>query len=173
MARAQLLVSEEHADSFQKPVDVTGIGHATEVVPISDKVASHATQAARDAAAEAYEQAGITAEDVGFAEVHDCFTGAEILASKALGLIEDSKGGVATEEGRTTRDGDIPIKPSGGLKAKGHPIGATGIAQIVELTEHLRQDAGKRQIPGVDRSVAHNLGRNAATIVVTVMEARQ
>ncbi|MGM0716798.1 MAG: thiolase C-terminal domain-containing protein, partial [Halobacteriota archaeon] len=100
-------------------------------------------------------------------------TGAEILASEALGLVEDGQGGVAAEEGRTARDGDIPINPSGGLKAKGHPIGATGTAQIVELTEQIRGDAGERQLDGVERGVAHNLGGDSATTVVSVMEARQ
>lgn len=98
-ASAAVDVSEELADSFEKPVDVMEVGHATDVVLIGDKVDPHATEAARDAAAAAYEQAGTTAEDVDFAEVHDCFTRAEILASEALDLIEDGKGDVAAEEG--------------------------------------------------------------------------
>ncbi|CAI49198.1 acetyl-CoA C-acyltransferase [Natronomonas pharaonis DSM 2160] len=172
-ASAVVVVSDDLADSYDAPVDVTGVGHATDVVPIGDKREIGVTQAARDAAAEAYEQAGIDADAVDFAEVHDCFTGAEILASEALGLIEDGEGGVAAEEGRTARDGDIPINPSGGLKAKGHPIGATGTAQIVELTKHLRGEAGERQLDAADCGVAHNLGGDSATTVVSVMEARQ
>ena len=172
-ASAVVVVSDELADSYDAPVDVTGVGHATDVVPIGDKDTPHVTQAARDAAAQAYEQADTSAAEMDFAEVHDCFTGAEILASEALGLIEDGEGGPAAAAGRTARDGDAPINPSGGLKAKGHPIGATGTAQLVELTEHLRGDAGERQIDGAERAVAHNLGGDAATTVVTVMEARQ
>jgi acetyl-CoA acetyltransferase len=172
-ASAVVVVSDDYADSFDAPVDVSGVGHATDVVPIGDKDKPHVTQAARDAAAQAYEQANTTADAMDFAEVHDCFTGAEILASEALGLVAEGEGGPAAVEGRTARDGEIPINPSGGLKAKGHPIGATGTAQIVELTEHLRGDAGERQLDGVDRGVAHNLGGDAATTVVTVMEARQ
>jgi acetyl-CoA C-acetyltransferase/acetyl-CoA acyltransferase len=172
-ASAVVVVSDDYADSFDAPVDVSGIGHATDVVPIGDKDQPHVTQAARDAAAQAYEQADTTADAMDFAEVHDCFTGAEILASEALGLVGEGEGGPAAAEGRTARDGEIPINPSGGLKAKGHPIGATGTAQIVELTEHLRGDAGERQLDGVERGVAHNLGGDAATTVVTVMEARQ
>jgi acetyl-CoA C-acetyltransferase/acetyl-CoA acyltransferase len=171
-ASAVVLVSEDCADSFDAPVDVTGVGHATGVVPIGDKETPHVTQAARDAAAEAYGQAGIGAESVDFAEVHDCFTGAEVLASEALGLVPDGEGGFAAAEGRTARDGDIPINASGGLKAKGHPIGATGTGQIVELTEQLRGDAGAHQLSGVETGVAHNLGGDAATTVVSVMEAR-
>jgi acetyl-CoA acetyltransferase len=172
-ASAVVVVSEELADSYDAPVDVSGVGHATDVVPIGDKDTPHVTQAARDAAAQAYEQADTSAAEMDFAEVHDCFTGAEILASEALGLIEDGEGGPAAAAGRTARDGDAPINPSGGLKAKGHPIGATGTAQLVELTEQLRGTAGERQIDGADSAVAHNLGGDAATTVVTVMEVRQ
>jgi len=172
-ASAVVVVSDELADSYDAPVDVSGVGHATDVVPIGDKETPHVTQAARDAAAQAYEQADTSAAEMDFAEVHDCFTGAEILASEALGLVEDGEGGPAAEAGRTARDGDVPINPSGGLKAKGHPIGATGTAQLVELTEQLRGTAGERQIDGADSAVAHNLGGDAATTVVTVMEARR
>ncbi|MFC6942055.1 beta-ketoacyl synthase N-terminal-like domain-containing protein [Salinirubellus sp. GCM10025818] len=171
-ASAVVVVSEEYADSFEAPVDVSGVGHATGVVPIGDKETPHVTQAARDAANEAYGQAGISAEDVDFAEVHDCFTGAEVLASEALGLVPDGEGGFAAAEGRTAVGGEIPINASGGLKAKGHPISATGTGQIVELTEQLRGDAGEHQLPAPGTGVAHNLGGDAATTVVSVMEAR-
>ena len=171
-ASAVILVSDDLAGSFDAPVDVGGVGHATDVVPLADKEVPHVTQAARDAAAQAYEQADTSAGGMDFAEVHDCFTGAEVLASEALGLIEDGQGGFAAAEGRTARDGEIPINPSGGLKAKGHPIGATGTGQLVELTTQLRGDAGERQIDGAERAVAHNLGGDAATTVVTVMEVR-
>jgi acetyl-CoA C-acetyltransferase/acetyl-CoA acyltransferase len=171
-ASAVVLVSDDSADSFDGPVDVTGVGHATDVVPIGDKETPHVTQAARDAASEAYGQAGVSAAEVDFAEVHDCFTGAEVLASEALGLVPDGEGGFAAAEGRTARDGEIPINASGGLKAKGHPIGATGTGQIVELTEQLRGDAGAHQLRGAETGVAHNLGGDAATTVVTVMGVR-
>jgi acetyl-CoA C-acetyltransferase/acetyl-CoA acyltransferase len=86
-------------------------------------------------------------------------------------LVETGDGGPAAAEGRTSLEGEIPINPSGGLKAKGHPIGATGVAQIVELTEHLRGEANDRQVDDATKGVAHNLGGDAATTVVTVMEA--
>jgi acetyl-CoA C-acetyltransferase/acetyl-CoA acyltransferase len=171
-ASAVVVVSDERADSYDAPVDVTGVGHATDVVPIGDKAGLTATQAARDAAASAYDQAGIEADDADFAEVHDCFTGAEVLASEAIGFAPDGEGGVYAAAGRTSLDGDRPINPSGGLKAKGHPIGATGTAQIVELTEQLRGTVGDRQVTGADTGVAHNLGGDAATTVVSVLEAR-
>jgi acetyl-CoA C-acetyltransferase/acetyl-CoA acyltransferase len=171
-ASAVVVVSDDLADSFDAPVDVTGVGHATDVVPLADKDTPHVTQAARDAATAAYDQAAVTADEVDFAEVHDCFTGAEVLASEALGLVEDGQGGIAAAEGRTRRDGEMPINASGGLKAKGHPIGATGTAQIVELTKQLRGTAGDHQLSGVECGVAHNLGGDAATTVVSVMEGR-
>ncbi|MFC7154240.1 beta-ketoacyl synthase N-terminal-like domain-containing protein [Halomarina halobia] len=172
-ASAVIVTGDDRADSYDAPVDVAGVGHATDVVPLSAKPVPHATRAARDAAAQAYEQAEASADGMAFAEVHDCFTGAEVMASEAIGFFEDGEGGPAAEEGRTALDGDRPINPSGGLKAKGHPIGATGTGQIVELTEQLRGDAGKRQIDGAERAVAHNLGGDAGTTVVTVMEVRR
>ena len=171
-AAAAVVTSADNARSFDgESVDVTGVGHATDIVPLANKVHPSTTRAARDAATEAYDQAGTDGNEMDFAEVHDCFTGAEVMASEALGLVETGDGGPAAADGRTSLEGSIPINPSGGLKAKGHPIGATGVAQIVELTEHLRGEAGDRQIEGARKGVAHNLGGDAATTVVTVMEA--
>jgi acetyl-CoA C-acetyltransferase/acetyl-CoA acyltransferase len=171
-ASAVVVVSDEYADSFDASVDVTGIGHGTDIVPLSDKERPVATQAARDAAAQAYEQAAVSADVLDFCEVHDCFTGAEVLATEALGLVPEGEGGPAAAAGRTALDGEIPVNPSGGLKAKGHPIGATGTAQIVELTEQLRGDAGDRQIEGAERALAHNLGGDIASCLITIMEER-
>lgn len=172
-ASAVVLTRADSAESFANtPIDVEGIGHATDPVPIADKPRPHETQSARKAADQAYTQAGIGPKDVDAAEVHDCFTGAEIMAIEALGLVEDGTGGKATEAGRTYVDGEIPVNPSGGLKAKGHPIGATGTAQLVEMTDHLRGDAGERQVEDAETVVTHNLGGDAATTVVTVLEAR-
>ncbi|WP_255168070.1 thiolase domain-containing protein [Natrononativus amylolyticus] len=175
-AAAVLVASEEAAASLSEArpsVSVAGVGHATDVVPLSDKVDPTATQSARDAATQAYEEAGIEASDVDVAEVHDCFTGAEVLAIEALGFVEDGEGGRAAVEGTTALGGRIPVNPSGGLKAKGHPIGATGVAQLVELTEQLRGDAGDRQVADAEIGLAHNLGGDAATTVVSVLEVAQ
>jgi acetyl-CoA C-acetyltransferase/acetyl-CoA acyltransferase len=172
-ASAVLLVSEDAAESYDgRAVVINGIGHASGGVPLSEHSAFTATQAARDAAAEAYSQAGIDGGDIDFAEVHDCFTGAEILATEALGLFADGEGGPAVAAGLTALGGEVPVNPSGGLKAKGHPIGATGTAQLVELTEQLRGEAGDRQVKAPTIGAAHNLGGEAATTVVTVVEVR-
>ncbi len=170
-AAAAVVASEEVAAALSgTPVGVAGVGHATDVVPIADKAELTATQSARDAAAQAYAEAGITADDVDVVELHDCFTGAEVLAVEALGLVDDGEGGTAAAEGRTALGGEIPVNPSGGLKAKGHPIGATGVAQLVELTEQLRGEAGDRQVDDATHALAHNLGGDAATTVVSVLE---
>jgi acetyl-CoA C-acetyltransferase len=172
-ASAIVLVSEEAAESYGgDPVDITGIGHASGRVPLAEQSAFSATQVARDAAGEAYEQAGRDPTDVDFCEVHDCFTGAEIIATEAVGIFEDGDGGPAAAEGRSRLGGETPVNPSGGLKAKGHPIGATGTAQLVELTEQVNGAAGERQVPDADIGLAHNLGGEAATTVVTLVEAR-
>lgn len=171
-AAAVVLAHPDEAPRFtEKPVQVTGIGHATDVLPLADKEDLKTTQAARDASDQAYRESGVKPEDLDLVELHDCFTGAEVIATEALGLVEDGQGGPAAADGYTRIDGEMPVNPSGGLKAKGHPIGATGVAQLVELTDHLRGEAGDRQIDGAQTGLAHNLGGDAATTLVTVVEA--
>ncbi|MEF8778047.1 MAG: thiolase family protein [Natronomonas sp.] len=172
-ASAVVVVNQDAVESYDsEPVDISGISHASNPMPVSDQPNPPSTDMVRRAASEVYDQAGFTADDVDFAEVHDCFTGAEILALEALGLFEDGQAGPATEAGRTRLGGEIPVNPSGGLKSKGHPIGATGTAQIVELTEQIRGDSGERQVEGAEKGLAHNVGGMTATAVVTAMEAR-
>jgi acetyl-CoA C-acetyltransferase/acetyl-CoA acyltransferase len=176
-ASAVIVASEEvaetaggDAEAGGEPIAVTGVGHATDVVPIADKAEPGVTQAARDAAEQAYDAAGIGPDDVDVVELHDCFTGAEILATEALGFFERGEGGPAAAAGRTKLGGDLPVNPSGGLKAKGHPIGATGTAQIVELVTQLRGNAGERQVENPEVGLAHNLGGDTATTLVSVLE---
>jgi acetyl-CoA C-acetyltransferase len=158
------------SDGGGEPIAVSGVGHATDVAPIADKAEPGMTQAARDAAEQAYDAAGLGPGDVDVVELHDCFTGAEILATEALGFFERGEGGPAAAEGRTKLGGELPVNPSGGLKAKGHPIGATGAAQIVELVTQLRGDAGERQVDDAEVGLAHNLGGDTATTIVSVLE---
>ncbi|USZ72044.1 thiolase domain-containing protein [Natronosalvus halobius] len=170
-AAAVVVANEEAAaDLSSESVAVSGVGHATDTIPLADKADFTATQSARDAADQAYEQAGVGPDDVDVVELHDCFTGAEVLAIEALGFFEDGEGGPAAANGETALGGRIPVNPSGGLKAKGHPIGATGVAQLVELTEHLRGEAGERQVEGARRGLAHNLGGDAGTTIVSILE---
>ncbi len=127
---------------------------------------------ARVAGRDAYEMAGVAPEDIDFAEVHDCFTIAEVMAIEDLGFFEPGKGAYASAEGRTARDSDRPINVSGGLKAKGHPVGATGTAQIQEVWNQLRGRAGERQITHKDLrlGLTHNVGGTGGTCAVHVLE---
>jgi acetyl-CoA acetyltransferase len=173
-ASAVVVTSEEYADSYDDPVDVTGIGHANDTVPIAIKDQLTRTDAAIKAADAAYAEAGIKSprEEIDFAEVHDCFTGAEVMAIEALGFYDHGEGAGAAAAGETRLGGEYPVNPSGGLKAKGHPIGATGTAQLVELTEQLRGASAERQVAGAETAVAHNMGGDAASAVITILEAR-
>ncbi|PNX47319.1 MAG: acetyl-CoA acetyltransferase, partial [Thermoplasmata archaeon M9B1D] len=119
----------------------------------------------------AYKQAKLEPKDIDLAEVHDCFTIAEILAIEDLGFVKKGDGGKAINNKITTIDGQIPINTSGGLKAKGHPVGATGVAQIAEIVEQLRGDAGKRQVKNAKIGLAHNIGGSGASCTVHILEA--
>ena len=121
------------------------------------------------AARRAFEQAGLGPGDVDLAEVHDCFTIAEILATEDLGFFEKGRGGPAVLEGATSLGGSIPVNVSGGLKSKGHPVGATGVAQICDLVEQIRCEAGERQVPRHSVGLAQNLGGSGATCVVSIL----
>jgi len=115
-----------------------------------------------------YNLSNLEIKNVDFAEVHDCFTIAEIMAIEDLGFFKKGEGGKASEQGKTAMDGEIPINPSGGLKAKGHPVGATGVAQAIEVTEQLRGNADKRQVKDAEIGLTHNVGGSGATVVVNL-----
>jgi len=123
------------------------------------------------ATSQAYDMAGITVADIDLAEVHDCFTIAEIVATEDLGFFAPGEGPRAVDEGRTALDGDHPINSSGGLKAKGHPVGASGVGQVIEIYHQLRGEAGERQVKKVNPTVGltHNVGGTGGTCVVNVL----
>jgi acetyl-CoA C-acetyltransferase len=116
--------------------------------------------------------AGVTPADIQLGEVHDCFTIAEVLATEDLGFFKPGEGPRAAEEGRTARDGEKPVNTSGGLKAKGHPVGATGVGQMVEVWEQMSGRAGPRQVPGVNLALTHNVGASGSTVTVHIFERR-
>jgi acetyl-CoA C-acetyltransferase len=122
-------------------------------------------KAVKNSAESAYKMAGIKSSDVSFAEVHDCFSIAEICIIEELGFVKKGQGGPFTEKGNTSLEGKIPVNPSGGLKSKGHPVGATGIAQVVEVVEQLRGNAGKRQVKNAKIGLAQNMGGSGASSV--------
>jgi acetyl-CoA C-acetyltransferase len=151
-------------------VKITGSGHATDTIALSSRKDVTWLEATYQAAKKAYAMAGKKPEDIDLIEVHDCFTIAEICVMEALGIVERGTGGKAVENGLTSLEGKIPINPSGGLKAKGHPVGATGIAQVVEITKQLRGEAGERQVKDAKVGMTQNMGGSGGSTVVHIFE---
>ena len=165
---AVVLASEEVARKHRTPIWVLGSAAASDWMLLGDKRDLSRVPATERAAAAAYRQAGIGPSDVDVVELHDCFTIAEIVATEGLGLFEPGAGGRAAEKGLTGLGGETPVNPSGGLKAKGHPIGATGAAQVAEIVTQLRGEAGPRQVEGARKGLTHTLGGNTATVLVSL-----
>jgi acetyl-CoA acetyltransferase len=163
-----VLVSEEVARKSRRPVWVLASAAASDWMLLGDKRDLSRVPATERAAAAAYKQAGLAPTDVDVVELHDCFTIAEIVATEGLGLFEPGAGGLAAERGMTSLGGRVPVNPSGGLKSKGHPIGATGAAQIAEIVTQLRGEAGPRQVNGARTGLTHTLGGNTATVLVSL-----
>ena len=171
-AACVLLVASELAHNFtDKPVHIIGTGQASGR-PLHDADELTSLSAAKIAASRAYEMAGVTPDDIQLAEVHDCFTIAEIVAAEDLGFFSPGEGPRAVDEGRTSLTGDKPINTSGGLKAKGHPVGASGIAQVGEIFHQLRGEAGPRQVanPNLELGLTHNVGGTGGTCVVNILQ---
>jgi acetyl-CoA C-acetyltransferase len=171
-AAAIILCPAEKAKQIGKghPVKIIGSGHATDTIALHSRPDLTALDAVAKAGAIAYKMAGKKPEQIDVCEVHDCFTIAEIVVSEALGFCEPGKGGPAVEAGETAMDGRIPINPSGGLKSKGHPVGATGVAQVVEIVEQLRGEAGDRQVAGAKVGMTQNMGGTGASCVAHILE---
>ncbi len=168
-AAAVILVSEEKARQFtDTPVYVQGFGQASDALALQDRAELTSLKASKLAAKQAYTSAGLEPKDISFACVHDCFTIAEMIASEDLGFFSPGEGGKSAEQGRTSLQGDIPINPDGGLKAKGHPVGATGVAMVVEVFKQLRGECGERQVDDPVYGLAHNVGGTGATVTVQI-----
>ncbi len=164
-AAALVLTTEEIAKKLvAKPVYILGIGQGSNG-PLCRQKDVTRIRAREAAARQAYKMAGLTPQDIDVCELHDCFTIAEIVASEGLGFFDFGKGSEAVEKGETQIGGRIPINPSGGLKAKGHPIGATGAAQAYEIVKQLRGECGERQVEGAKIGMTDTLGGDLATIV--------
>jgi len=151
------------------PVYVKASTQASGTIALHDRKNLTTIDATVNAARNAYDMAGVGPKDIDAVEVHDCFSINGILAIEDLGFVEKGKGGVAVEEGMTELDGDLPVNPSGGLKSRGHPLGATGIAQAVEMVWQLRGEAGKRQIAGTEIGMTHNIGGTGGTAAVHIL----
>ena len=171
-AAAAILCPLEIARKVSKKplVKITGSGQATDTIALHQRKDLTYLAATEAAAKIAYDMAGVGPADLDLVEVHDCFTIAEIMSIEALGLVEVGKGGHMTEKGETAIGGRIPVNTSGGLKSKGHPVGATGIAQICEVTEQLRGESGLRQVKNARRGLTQNMGGTCASSVVHILE---
>jgi acetyl-CoA C-acetyltransferase len=170
-ASAVILASKEFADSLGSDyIEIIGSGRGASPATLQDREDITTIPSTRAAAQQAFKQAKIEPKDVDFAEVHDCFTIAEIVDIEDLGFFEKGKGVDAVREGLTRLDGEIPINPSGGLKSKGHPIGATGVGQVVEVYEQLLGKAGDRQVKGAEIALTHNFGATGASCAVHIFK---
>lgn len=168
-AAAVLCASELAPELSGVPVRIIGSGHANGPVTLYEAEDITAFEATCRAAQQAYSMAGIGPHDVDLAEVHDCFTIAEVIATEDLGFAPKGEGGAAAADGFTGMNGVIPVNPSGGLLTKGHPIGATGLMQIYELVQQLRGQAAN-QVPGAEIGLAHNLGGAGAVSTVHILQ---
>jgi acetyl-CoA C-acetyltransferase len=171
-AAAVVLATEDVAKQLGvEPVYVLGSARTGAIAAMHERADMAAIPSSTLAAQKALKQAGKTVKDVNVLEVHDCFTIAEAIALEDMGFTPRGTGAKLAEQGVTRRDGKIPTNPSGGLKSKGHPVGATGIGQIVELREQLLGRAGKRQVPNAEIGLAHNVGATGGSCSVHILGA--
>ena len=170
-AAAMILCPVEMAKKMKKPVvKITGTGHATDTIALNQRKDITWLEATHQAAKQAYAMADKKPEDIDFLEVHDCFTIAEICVIEALGLVKKGEGGKAYEDAITSLEGKIPVNTSGGLKSKGHPVGATGVAQAIEIVKQLKEEAGERQLKNPKVGLAQNMGGSGGSTVVHIFE---
>ena len=160
--------AKEHGGDY---IDVIGSGRGGSPAALQGREHLTTIPSTNIAAASAYKMAGITAKDVDFAEVHDCFTIAEIVDTEDLGFFEKGKGVEAIRNDQTILSGQIPINPSGGLKSKGHPIGATGVGQVVEVYDQLTGNAGERTVKNANIGLTHNFGATGASCAVHIFQS--
>jgi len=168
-ASCLILTRPDLAKKFtDAPVHVIGSGLASDAIGLYEREELTTLKAARLAGQEAYRMAGVEPKDLDVAEVHDCFTIAEIIAYEDLGFCDSGKGGNLIDEGTTELGGKLPVNPSGGLKSKGHPVGATGTAQAYEIYLQLTGQAKERQVKGAEIGLSHNVGGSGATSSVHI-----
>nr|WP_319372723.1 thiolase domain-containing protein [uncultured Methanobacterium sp.] len=168
-AAAVILCPAEDARKYtDTPIYVKASAQASGTIALHDRRDITTIDSTVHASRTAYDMAGVGPKDIDAVEVHDCFSINGILAIEDLGFVEKGQGGPAVEDGFIQRDGDLPVNPSGGLKARGHPLGATGIAQAAEMVWQLRGDAGKRQVDGIEIGMTHNIGGTGGTAAVHI-----
>ncbi len=170
-AAAVVLMPYEKALSYTKnPVEIVASAQASDTIALHDRESLTKLKATEIAAQNAFKQAKMMPKDIQVAEVHDCFTIAEIMAIEDLGFFKKGEGGKATMDGLTALNSQVSINTSGGLKGCGHPVGATGVKQAVEVTWQLRNQGGERQAKNANIGLTHNVGGSGATCVVHIMK---
>jgi acetyl-CoA C-acetyltransferase len=174
-AACALIVSEDVVEEYtdtdaDAPIRIAGVGAASDAVGLFQRETYTGVPASRQAAEEAYTMAGVGPDELDFAEMHDCFAIAELMAYEDLGLCEVGEAGPLIESGATELGGELPVNTSGGLKSKGHPIGATGTGQVVEAFEQLSGRAGDRQVDDPQYGLTHNVGGSGGAAVVHIFE---
>jgi len=161
-----IILTKEKTD-----IQIVGSGFATDYLLTFGREDLHHFKATEMAAEQAYKQANLKPEDIQIAEVHDAFTSVELFSYEDLGFAEPGKGAELIRSGKVNRDGKLPINTSGGLKAKGHPISVTGLAQIYEITHQLRGDCGERQVAPIPKiGLCHNIGGAGGSVVVNILK---
>lgn len=171
-AAAVIIVPADQAHRYtSRGARILAVAQTSDHVALDSKADITLFPAVKSAGEKAYAMAGLGPKDIQVAELHDCFTIAEIVASEDLGFVEKGKGGPYAAAGCSAITGPLPINTSGGLKSKGHPVGATGVGQICDIVMQLRGDAGERQVARHRIGLAQNLGGSGATCVVTILEA--
>jgi acetyl-CoA C-acetyltransferase len=169
-----VLTKPELADKYtDQPVHIVGSAQASDTIGLYERKSLTSLNATKLAAKTAYDMAQLKPKDVDLAEVHDCFTFAELMAYEDLGFCKIGESGKLIESGQTRLGGKIPVNTSGGLKAKGHPVGATGTAQAYEIYLQLTGQAGKRQVKDAKVGLTHNIGGSGATSVVHIYRGPQ
>lgn len=169
-AASVVIVPAENAKQYtDTPIYIRASSQASDTLGLYRRPDITTVNANIVASRDAYRQAGLTPKDMHFAEVHDCFTINEIIGIEDIGFTKKGEGGRFVQNGETQIGGKIPINTSGGLKAKGHPVGATGVAQVIEAVEQLRGEAGGRQVAGAENGLTHNVGGSGSTVVVHIL----
>ena len=167
---AVLLCAMDKADRFtKKPIKIAGIGQATDTHAVAEREVPTDLLAVRLSAQMAYKMSGLTAQDIDVAELHDAFQILEIVESEEVGFFKRGQGHIAARNGETKIGGKIPINTSGGLKAKGHPLGATGVSQVVEIVKQLRGEATGRQVEGAKAGLTVNFGGFGNNVVAMIL----
>ena len=166
-AAVTIIAEEKRAKEIcDNAIEILALEQASDTIALANRKSLTEINATKVAVKKVFDCTGLSVKDIGFVEVHDCFTIAEILATEDLGFFKKGQGAKAVEEGKTKLDGEIAVNPSGGLKGGGHPVGATGIKQAIEASIQLKGQAGKRQVKEAEIGMTHNVGGSGATAVV-------